>query len=121
MLPVGTGVFVGYSVGVAVAGISVAVGVQDGTMVNRKVMVGVGVNNVGLAVGGGKGLRLLLGLINIIVTAETTQHIETSDRIVRIFHTIEPVIFRLGGSFTSDISYESMLHFPSRFPYGNRI
>jgi hypothetical protein len=114
MLVVGIGVLVGYIVGVAVAGISDAVGVHEGIRVNRNVTVGVGVNKAGFAVGGGKGLRLLLGLIKIMVTAETTQHIETSDRMVRMFHTMFPVIFRLGSFVTSDISYESMFHLPSR-------
>lgn len=94
-------------------GMGLEVGVHEGTMVKRSVTVGVGVHDAGFTVGGGNGLRLLLGLTKIMVTAETTQQIETSDRIVRMFHTMLPVFLRLGGSFISDMSYVSMLHFPN--------
>ena len=69
--PSGVGLATGVSVtmgvwvgaGVSVAWITSLVGVQEGTKVKRKVIVGVGWAKVGNNVGGGNGFKTLFGSI----------------------------------------------------------
>jgi hypothetical protein len=111
---------VGVSVGMGVAdgtGVSVDVGraivdVHVGTSVYRSVTVGVSVYSAGFNVGGGNGLRLLSGLRKISVKYERTQSKAIKTITVKIFHTRAPGPFGGGGSSTSETSYESIVLLP---------
>jgi hypothetical protein len=93
-------------------------GVHEGTKVYRGVTVKVAVALAGFKVGGGKGLRLLLGLKNISTKYDTTHRNVTKIRMVKKFHIRPECFFLWGGSDASDISYETMLQLPKTFGLG---
>jgi len=107
----GTGVLDGTGVSEGVIG--TFVGVHVGTIVKRGVTDGVSVYKAGFNVGGGKGLRLLSGLKKISTKYDKTHSKVTRMITVRIFHTLALGLFGCGGPFTSETSYESMVHLPN--------
>ena len=101
--------------------IPMRVGVHDGTMVIRGVTVKVGSTAVGKRVGGGKGLIILFGFVNIIEKTTTTHKIVTSITIVKIFHTRADDLFLGLDLLAWGKSKLSIHHLPLNMHYGNKI